>query len=197
MKTTTVLTALAVGAALFVAPGLAQNPPAAPPPSPPAVVTHDPFGEQVTFPERTVLFRKGEASWDDGWPKLVEMFKELKAAAERLGLKVTGPALVIYRGTDDDGFKYEGALPIEGTPSSPLPEGLAIGPGPSGGAAKFVHRGPFDTLDTSYESIINYLDSQKIEAEDLSVEEYVTDPVTTKPEDLVVNIYMPLKKKKP
>ena len=70
-----------------------------------------------------------------------------------------------------------------------------MGPGPSGKALKFVHRGSFDTLDSSYESILNFIDTQKLNAADLSIEEYTTDPVTTKPEDLVINIYMPLKEK--
>ncbi len=29
----------------------------------------------------------------------------------------------------------------------------------------------------------------------IPIEEYVTDPVTTKPEEIVINIYMPLKAK--
>jgi effector-binding domain-containing protein len=165
-----------------------------PPDNPPAVVTRDAFGEEVTFPPRTVLFRKGEATWEDGWAKLNETFKELRAAADRLGLKVTGPPLVIYRGTDDDGFKYEAALPIETAPREAPGGGLATGPGPIGKAIKFVHRGSFDTLDTSYELITNFLDSKRIEAEELSVEEFVSDPVTTQPDDLVINIYMVLKK---
>jgi effector-binding domain-containing protein len=49
-------------------------------------------------------------------------------------------------------------------------------------------------MDSTYENISNYIDSKRIEAEDLSIEEYVTDPVTTKPEEIVINIYMPLKK---
>jgi effector-binding domain-containing protein len=186
------LTVLAAALLLACSAASAQSPP---PASPPAVVTHDAFGEEVTFPAHTVLSRKGDATWDEGWAKLVEAFKELRASAERLGLKVTGPALVIYRGTDVDGFKYEAALPVEGTPTTPPADGLSIGPGPSGKAVKFVHRGAFDTLDSSYESILNFLDTQKIETEDLSVEEYTTDPLTTKPEDLVINLYMPLKKK--
>ena len=162
---------------------------------PPEVVTRDPFGEEVTFPARTVLFRSGEAGWEEGWPKLVEAFRDLRAAADKLNLNVTGPGLVIYRGTSDDGFKFEAALPVEGAPSSPPADEFALGPGPTGKALKFVHRGSFDTLDSSYESILNYIDTQKLSAADLAIEEYTTDPVTTKPEDLVINIYMPLKEK--
>jgi effector-binding domain-containing protein len=161
--------------------------------TPPEVVTRDPFGDQVTFPARTVLFRAGEAGWDEGWAKLVEAFRDLRTAADKLGLKVTGSGLVIYRGTSDDGFKFEAALPVEGAPNMPPADGFALAPGPSGKALKFVHRGSFDTLDSSYESILNFIDTQKLNAADLAIEEYTTDPVTTKPEDLVIYIYMALK----
>lgn len=163
--------------------------------APPTVITRDAFGEEITFPARTVLFRAGEAGWEEGWAKLVEAFRDLRAAADKFGLKVTGPGLVIYRGTSDDGFKFEVALPVEGTPSTTLADGFALGPGPAGKALKFVHRGSFDTLDSSYESILNFIDAQKLNAADLAIEDYTTDPVTTKPEDLVINIYMALKDK--
>ncbi len=183
---------LTAAAVLFFAcaPAAAQTPA-----SPPEVVTRDPFGDVVTFPARTVLFRAGEAGWEEGWAKLVEAFRDLRAAADKLGLKASGPGLVIYRGTSDDGFKFEVALPVEGTPSTPPADGFALAPGPSGKALKFVHRGSFDTLDSSYESILNFIDTQKLSAADLAIEEYTTDPVTTKPEDLVINIYMALKEK--
>jgi hypothetical protein len=47
---------------------------------------------------------------------------------------------------------------------------------------------------STYENISNFIDSKRIDAEDLSIEEYITDPVTTKPGEIVINIYMPLKK---
>jgi effector-binding domain-containing protein len=111
-----------------------------------------------------------------------------------LKLKVTGPSLVIYRSTNDEGFEFDAALPIEADPASPPGEGFKIEPTRTGKAIKFVYRGAFDAMDSTYENISNYIDSKRIDAEDLSIEEYVTDPVTTKPEEIVINIYMPHKK---
>ena len=48
-------------------------------------------------------------------------------------------------------------------------------------------------MDTTYEAITNYLDEKQLEAKDLFIEEYVTDPVTTPEDKLVVNIYVPIK----
>jgi effector-binding domain-containing protein len=163
--------------------------------SPQPSAAQDPFGEEVTLPERKALFRRNKTSWEQAWINLVATFKTVRAEAERLKLKAIAPSLVIYRSTSDEGFEFDAALPIEGDPASPPGEDFKIGPTRTGKAVKFVYRGPFDAMDSTYENISNYIDSKRIDAEDLSIEEYVTDPVVTKPEEIVINIYMPLKSK--
>jgi effector-binding domain-containing protein len=166
------------------------------PKQPAASSSQDVFGEEVQLPERTLLMRRTRTSWDEAWPGIVDAFKAVRADAERLNLKVTGDPLVIYRSTADDSFEFDAALPIEAAPATPLPaEGdLHAGPARTGKAIKFIYRGAFDAMDGTYELISNYIDSNKIDAEDLSIEEYVTDPVKTNPKEIVLNIYMPLKK---
>jgi effector-binding domain-containing protein len=108
---------------------------------------------------------------------------------------VTGKPLVIYRSTADDSFEFDAALPIEAAPAkAPTEEGVRVGPARTGKAIKFAYRGAFDAMDSTYELISNYIDTKKINAEDLSIEEYITDPATTKPSEIEINIYMPLKK---
>jgi effector-binding domain-containing protein len=182
------LAALLLAVALSVAAQAQETKPPAP------SAAQEPFGEEVTMPERKALFRHSKTSWVDAWINLVATFKTARAEAERLKLKVTGPSLVMYRSTSDEGFEFDAVLPIEADPASPLGEDFTVGPTRTGKAIKFVYRGPFDAMDSTYENISNYIDSKRIEAEDLSIEEYVTDPVTTKPEEIVINIYMPLKK---
>jgi effector-binding domain-containing protein len=182
-------------AALLLAFALAAAAQAQESKSPQPSAAQDPFGEEVTLPERKALFRHNKTSWEQAWINLVATFKTVRAEAERLKLKAIAPSLVIYRSTSDEGFEFDAALPIEGEPASPPGEDFKIGPTRTGKAVKFVYRGPFDAMDSTYENISNYIDSKRIDAEDLSIEEYVTDPVVTKPEEIVINIYMPLKSK--
>jgi effector-binding domain-containing protein len=154
----------------------------------------EPFGEEVTLPARTLLMRKAKTSWDEAWANIVSTFKAVRVDADKLQLKVTGAPLIIYRSTSDDSFEFDAALPIEAAPKEALVGELSVGPARTGKAIKFIYKGPFDAMDSTYELISNYIDSKKIEAEDLSIEEYVTDPLTTKPEEIVINIFMPLKK---
>jgi effector-binding domain-containing protein len=165
------------------------------PKAPPSATTDEIFGEEVTLPERTLLMRTTRTSWEEAWTGIVEAFKTVRADADKLHVKVTGNPLVMYRSTADDSFEFDAALPIEAAPASaPTEEGLHVGPARTGKAIKFVYRGAFDAMDSTYELISNYIDSKKLNAEDLSIEEYVTDPATTKPGEIVINIYMPLKK---
>jgi len=70
---------------------------------------------------------------------------------------------------------------------------MSMGKSPDGKALKFVHRGSYDNMDNTYEAITNHLDDKKLEAKDTFVEEYMTDPLTTAEDKLVINVYVPLK----
>jgi effector-binding domain-containing protein len=56
-----------------------------------------------------------------------------------------------------------------------------------------VHRGSYDGLDNTYEAIANSLDDKRLEAKDMFIEQYVTDPLTTNEENLVVNVFVMIK----
>jgi effector-binding domain-containing protein len=47
-------------------------------------------------------------------------------------------------------------------------------------------------MDSTYEAITNYLDDKKLDAKDLFIEEYVTDPVKTAADQLIINVYVPV-----
>ncbi len=173
-------------------PAMAQNPPPAPG-SPAPLKPGDAFGEDVTLPERTMIYLKGSSKWDAAFDTLVDAFKSLNEYLDKAGIKPTGPAMTIYTQTDDAGFSFEAAVPIAAAPADPPKGDIAIGQAPSGKALKFVHRGAYDAMDTTYEAITNYLDDKHLDSKELFIEEYVTDPVKTKSDELVINVYVPVK----
>ena len=153
----------------------------------------DPFGEEVTLAPKTILFSKGSANWDSAFETLVEAFKKIHDTLNKQGIKPAGPAMTIYTSTDDTGFEYQAGVPIAGEPKGPFPEGIAVGKSPEGRALKFIHRGSYDAMDSTYEAITNHLDEKRLEARDLFVEYYVTDPLTTPEDNLVIEVYVPVK----
>jgi len=174
--------------------GPAPAPPAVTgPASPSPLQPGDAFGEPVTLPERTIVYIKGHSNWDSAFETLVDSFKSLHEYLDKQNIKPSGPAITIYTQTDDTGFSFQAALPISQPPKEPPKGDISVGPAPSGKALKFVHRGSYDAMDTTYEAITNYLDDKQLEAKDLFIEEYATDPVTSDPSKLVVNVFVPVK----
>jgi len=168
-------------------------PPAAGPASPSPLQPGDAFGEQVTLPERTIVYLKGHTNWDTAFDTLVDAFKSLHEYLDKQGIKPNGLAMTIYTQTDDTGFQFEAALPIAEAPKDPPKGDIAVGPAPSGKALKFVHRGSYDAMDSTYEAITNYLDDKQLDAKDLFIEEYAADPVTTSQDKMVVSVFVPVK----
>lgn len=173
-----------------------QMPPMPPPaaePSPSPLKPGDAFGLEVQLPERTMLFLKGHTNWDVAFDTLIESFKTLKAYMDKEGIKASGPAMTVYTQTDETGFSFEAAYPIAQSPANPPKGDIAVGPAPSGKALKFVHRGSYDAMDTTYEAITNYLDDKQLDAKDLFIEEYTTDPLTSNQDSLVIDVFVPIK----
>lgn len=170
--------------------------PAAPPPaaaaSPAPVQTADPFGQETTLEAKKVVMVKGTANWDSAFDTLVDAFKALNALLDKQGIKHAGNPMIVYTSTDDTGFTFLAEIPVEQDPKN-LTKDMSIGKSPEGKALKFVHRGSYDNMDNTYEAITNYLDDKKLEAKDTFIEEYLTDPLKTAEDKLVINVFVPLK----
>ena len=172
-------------------PPAAAETPAAPPAAAP-VQTADPFGDQITLTPKTVVIIKGNASWDSAFDTLIDSFKSLSALLDKQGIKPAGNSMIVYTSTDDAGFTFLAEIPVEQDPKN-LTKDMSMGKSPEGKALKFVHRGSYDNMDNTYEAITNHLDDKKLEAKDTFIEEYITDPLKTAEDKLVINVYVPLK----
>lgn len=166
--------------------------PAAEAPAAPNVQTADPFGEEQTLTAKKVVILKGNATWDNAFETLVGSLKTLSGFLEKQGIKPAGSSLIVYTSTDDAGFTYQAEIPVDQEPKA-LTRGITVGTSPDGPTLKFVHRGSYDNMDNTYEAITNHLDAKKQEAKDTFIEEYVTDPLTTTEDKLVINVFVPLK----
>ena len=145
------------------------------------------------MPARTIVFLKGTANWDSAYDTLIDSFKTLTDFFKRENLTASGPPLTIYTSTDDSGFQFQAAMPIEKAPENPPKGDIEVGQAPSGKMLRFIHRGSYDGMDATYEAITNYLDTKQLEAQDTFVEEYVTDPLTTPEDKLVIHVLVPVK----
>ena len=166
--------------------------PAAPAPSA-AADALDPFGAEITLTAKPIVYVKGTGNWDNAFETITKSLKSLKAYIDKEGLKTDGPAMTIFTSTDDTGFQFEAAVPIAEPPKNPPHGDIAVGTSPQGRALEFVHRGSYDSMDNTYEAITNYLDEKRFEAKDMFIEQYVTDPLSTNEDHLVVNVLVMIK----
>ncbi len=169
-----------------------DKPPAAPAPGA-ATQPGDPFGEDTTLTAKPIVYLKGTGTWDNAFETITNSFKTHKAYVGKEGLKIDGPPMTMFTSTDDTGFQFQAAIPIAEPPKNPPHGDVAIGTSPEGHALKFIHRGSYDGLDNTYEAITNYLDDKRLEAKDMFIEQYVTEPVAANEDHLVVNVYVLIK----
>jgi len=191
---------IGLAAAGLVLVGLAPSWPQAATPAAPAAPAEgapsqpgDPFGEEVMMTPKPIVYLKGTATWDSAYDSIVDAFRSVRGFIDREKLKADGPPITIYLATDDTGFQFQAAIPIAEPPKDAPRGDLAVGKSPEGMALKFVHRGSYDGMDTTYDAITNYLDQKGLEAKDLFIEQYVTDPVTTPEDKLVIEVFVPVK----
>lgn len=180
----------AAPAAPAAPPAAAEAP--ATPATPAPVQAADPFGEENTLTSRQVLTYTGKANWDSAFDTLMDAFKQLTTFLDKQKVKPSGNPLIVYTSTDDTGFTFFAEMPVDQELKN-LPKNMSMGKSPEGRALKFVHRGSYDNMDNTYEAITNHLDDKKLEAKDTFIEEYMTDPLKTAEDKLVINVFVPLK----
>ncbi|CAH1657430.1 GyrI-like domain-containing protein [Chelatococcus asaccharovorans] len=149
--------------------------------------------EDVMLPEKpAAVLRGGESTWDDGFKNLTESFARIQDALAKAGLKPAGRPLAVFLSADDTHFRFEAMVPL----AAPFPGGGEIAPGitagvtPSGRALRFVHKAPYDEIDTTYEAITAYLDQKNMVAKDAFIEEYSSRTMDPDDPDLEINVYV-------
>ena len=154
--------------------------------------TADPFGEPITLEPKKVVMSRATPTGTAAFDTLIDSFKALTALLDKQGIKSTGNSMIVYTSTDDTGFTFIAEIPVDQDVKN-LGKNMSMGKSPEGKALKFVHRGSYDNMDNTYEAITNHLDDKKLEAKDTFIEEYITDPLKTAEDKLVINVYVPLK----
>ena len=147
--------------------------------------------DAVTLPAKPAAILAGKAKWDEAVLSLKDAFARIEADLAKAGIAPTGRPLAVFTRTDDDGFAYEAMIPVASAPE-PAPtaaDGLRFGTTPSGKALRFPHKGSYDNIDGTYETLTTYLDAKDIVVQDRFIEEYVTDLTDKADDKLDVNIY--------
>ena len=147
--------------------------------------------DEVTLPAKPAAILTGKAKWDDAVETLRKNFAQIEADLAKDGIKPAGRPLSVFTKTDDDGFEFEAMIPVAAAPTTAPSsgDGLRFGTTPAGKALRFAHRGSYESIDGTYETLTAYLDAKDIVVQDRFMEEYVTDLKDGTDDALDVNIY--------
>jgi len=147
---------------------------------------------EVTLPGKAAAVLAGTSSWDDGFDSLKGAFGTIESALAKAGIKPSGRPVTVFVETDDMGFSYQAMVPVESAAASRpnLTPEIGFGRTPEGKAYQFLHRGPYETIDSTYETITAYLDAKGLVVKDVFVEEYLTDLTDRADDSLEINIFV-------
>ena len=174
-----------------------QPAPAAPPASesqPPPGVPSDASAVTLELTPRTVAYLHASGKFENGFKTVRGVLARVAAAIKKAGVSPSGHPFALFLATDDTSFEFDAMIPVAEKPeASELSDGVKIGESPSGKAIKFLHRGSYDEIDSTYDLITAFMDEKGLEQENRYIEEYLTD--TSEPDDanLEVDIYVLLK----
>jgi effector-binding domain-containing protein len=161
---------------------------------PPPGVPSDESTATLELTPRTVAYLHASAQWENGFKSVRGELAKVAAAIKKAGLSPSGHPFAVFLETDDKSFQFDAMVPIAEKPAAnELSDGVKIGESPSGKAIKFLHRGSYDEIDSTYDLITAFLDEKGLESQNRFIEEYLTD--TTEPDDanLEADIYILLK----
>jgi effector-binding domain-containing protein len=148
--------------------------------------------DEVVLPGKPAAIMSGTSTWDEGLNNLKGAFRKIEEELARVAIAPAGRPVTVFVETDDLGFRYEAMIPVLGEPESrgTLPAEIRFGKTPEGKALRFVHKEPYDEIDSTYETITAYLDAKNITVKDSFVEEYVTDLTEPTDPNLEINVFV-------
>ena len=178
----------------------AQAAASAPPDVPPLPAAADPTKgpEVVTVEKQVIVMTRASANPADAKSvsdALGAANQKILDYAAKHGLELGGAPLAITISHDAAKWTFDAALPLSTAPPSlPAEEGgVKVGKTFSGKVVKLTHKGPYTSINDTYDRIHAYTKANNLKEGSLSWEEYVNDPGETAEEDLLTNVYVVLK----
>ncbi|HWQ87046.1 GyrI-like domain-containing protein [Brevundimonas sp.] len=121
-----------------------------------------------------------------------EAFAALGAFFARAGVTPVGPPLAVYRDWDGATMKIDVGFPVTASDAARADGEVKAARTPSGPALTAVYRGPYEGLRAAYGELEDHLKAAGLSMPPLSWEVYLNDPFTTRPEELMTRICMPV-----
>ncbi|MEO0399490.1 MAG: GyrI-like domain-containing protein [Pseudomonadota bacterium] len=121
-------------------------------------------------------------------------FAKVMGALQSAGIAPSGPPLAAYHHFDDTETTFDVCLPIPKESISAV-IGVKTIETLGGEALRFVHKGPYGTLEHTYAVAMAELEAAGLTLKSPSYEIYVNDPGETPEDRLMTEILMPIERR--
>jgi effector-binding domain-containing protein len=156
---------------------------------------------EVNAPPALAVQAPGQSGPDPGsiGAAMQNAFGTLMSFVTRHRLAMNGHPRAIYTAYGPEGISFIAALPVAAGPAEGVAEPrIHVDVLPAARAYRFTHRGPYADLAQTYNRITEFMKEKgwmRTEADWVRFmpmwEEYLNDPETTSPADLLTYIYLP------
>lgn len=151
----------------------------------------------TVVPSTTIAYATGDSSREpaDIGAALGAAYGRVAVFVAANGLQIDGQPIAINNYWDDRGYGFDAGLPVSGTPTRGAGPGSAVRMGETygGRVVRAVHVGPYTGLEDTYRKAEAFMTAHKLEGNGRSWDVFVSDPGNTSEEELMTEIYHPVK----
>lgn len=150
-------------------------------------------GEEVQRAAQKIYFIGGSSGADAESAKtvLTEAYAKLGEFIKANGIAMQGAPLTITTSSDASGWKFDAAIPVDRNDVAPGGD-IKSGETYAGKALQFVHVGAYDKLGDTTQKAYAWIAVQGYKPKDRLIEEYISDPGNTPPEQLQTRLVIPV-----
>jgi effector-binding domain-containing protein len=150
-------------------------------------------GAEVQRAAQKIYFVSGSSGVDAQAAKavLTEAYAKLGEFIKANGIAMQGAPSTITTSNDANGWKFDAAIPVDRNDVVPTGD-IQSGETHAGKAVQFMHVGPYDKIGDTTQKAYAWLAVQGYKPTDRMIEEYVSDPGNTPPEQLQTRLVIPV-----
>lgn len=151
-------------------------------------------GEPIEFEPLTLLYVSGSAPVDDTEAvgmALAGMYGEVTRLMEARGVSQVGAPVTVTHAVEEGIWRFDAGIPVDRNDIE-LAGAVQAGESPGGKAMRYVHIGPYDGLGEYRDAVMADLEARQLTQRAPVIEQYVSDPGDTPPEELVTHLIVPV-----
>lgn len=126
-------------------------------------------------------------------PAITAAYGKLIDFITKNNVTMNGSPKIVNLSTSDDEYQFLAVIPVND--NSLIDESNKIQSYTSyqGKVIKLIHKGPYKNFDISYDILFAYMSQNNLHNNGNSWEDFVTDPANVSEDELITNIYQPIK----